>query len=41
MVELNKIGVPINTVMNESCLDTMAKMPNGVINMVMCSPPYW
>lgn len=33
MIELNKIY-------NENCIDTMAKMPNGLVDLIVTSPPY-
>ena len=30
----------VNKTYNENCLDTMAKMPNGFIDLVVTSPPY-
>lgn len=30
----------INKTYNENCLETMAKMPNGFIDLVVTSPPY-
>jgi len=30
----------INTIYQESCLDTMAKMPDGFIDLTVTSPPY-
>ena len=30
----------LNTIYNENCLDTMAKMPNEFIDLVVTSPPY-
>lgn len=30
----------INTVYNEDCLSTMARMPNGFVDLVVTSPPY-
>jgi len=29
-----------NTIYNENCLDTMARMPDGLIDLVVTSPPY-
>jgi DNA modification methylase len=31
----------INKVYNESCLETLSKMPNEFIDCVITSPPYW
>lgn len=31
----------INTIHNESCLDTLKKMPDNFIDCVITSPPYW
>jgi len=31
----------INKVYNESCLDTLKKMPNEFLDSVVTSPPYW
>lgn len=31
----------INKIYNESCLDTLSKMPNNYIDCVITSPPYW
>ena len=33
MLELNKIY-------NENCLDTMARMPDNFVDLVVTSPPY-
>ena len=30
----------INKLYNENCLDTMAKMPEGFIDLTVTSPPY-
>ena len=30
----------VNKIYNENCLDTMAKMPNGFIDLTITSPPY-
>jgi DNA modification methylase len=30
----------INTIYNENCLDTMARMPDGFIDLAVTSPPY-
>ena len=30
----------INTIYNENCLDTMSRMPDGFIDLVVTSPPY-
>ena len=30
----------INTIYNEDCLDTMARMPEGFVDLVLTSPPY-
>lgn len=30
-----------NTIYNESCLDTLSKMPDSFIDCVITSPPYW
>jgi DNA modification methylase len=30
----------VNKIYNENCLDTMAKIPNGFIDLVVTSPPY-
>lgn len=30
----------LNTIYNENCLDTMGKMPDGFIDLVVTSPPY-
>jgi len=32
--------VEINKCYNENCLDTMAKMPDGFIDLTVTSPPY-
>ena len=37
-IETSKIQ--INKVYQECCLETMAKMPNGLIDLVLTSPPY-
>ncbi len=30
----------VNNIYNEDCLDTMSRMPDGYVDMVMTSPPY-
>ena len=30
----------INTIYNENCLDTMARMPDGFVDLTVTSPPY-
>ena len=30
----------INKIYNENCIDTMAKMPDGFVNLTVTSPPY-
>lgn len=30
----------LNKIYNENCLDTMARMPNGICDVVLTSPPY-
>ena len=30
----------LNKIYNENCLDTMARMPNGFVDLVVTSPPY-
>lgn len=30
----------INTIYNEDCLETMAKMPDGFVDLIITSPPY-
>lgn len=35
-----KPGVNLNTIYNENCLDTMARMPDDFVDMVVTSPPY-
>ena len=30
----------INKVFNENCLDTMGRMPDNYVDMVLTSPPY-
>ena len=30
----------INKIYNENCLDTMARMPDGFIDLTVTSPPY-
>ena len=30
----------INKIYNENCLDTMAKMPDGFVDLTVTSPPY-
>lgn len=32
--------IEVNKIYNENCLDTMAKMPDGFIDLVVTSPPY-
>lgn len=36
----NETILDINKIYNESCLDTMAKMPDDFVNLVVTSPPY-
>lgn len=31
----------LNKTYNEDCLETMARMPDGYVDCVVCSPPYW
>lgn len=33
--------IEINKIYNECCLETMGRMPDGFVDMVICSPPYW
>lgn len=33
--------ITVNTIYNEPCLNTLAKMPNDFIDCVITSPPYW
>ena len=33
--------IEINKIYNESCLETMARMPDNFINCIVTSPPYW
>ena len=30
----------VNTIYNENCLDTMARMPDGFVALTVTSPPY-
>ena len=30
----------INKIYNENCLDTMARMPDGFVDLTVTSPPY-
>lgn len=32
--------INLNTIYNENCLDTMAKMPDNFVDMTVTSPPY-
>jgi len=32
--------IKLNSIYNENCLDTMAKMPDNFIDMTVTSPPY-
>ena len=34
------IKMEINKCYNENCLDTMARMPDGFIDLTVTSPPY-
>ena len=34
------MSIEINTVYNENCLDTMSRMPDNFIDLVVTSPPY-
>lgn len=36
-----KVEELINCVFNESCLDTLEGMPDGCVDSVITSPPYW
>jgi DNA modification methylase len=38
-LSLNKM-LELNKIYNENCLDTMAKMPDGFIDLTVTSPPY-
>ena len=40
MVKKKYADLKINTVYNEDCLKTMAKMPDNFINLTITSPPY-
>lgn len=31
----------LNTIYNEPCLETLKKMPDGILDCVITSPPYW
>ena len=33
-------GVEINRIYNENCIETMARMPDGLIDLTVTSPPY-
>ena len=35
-----RVGMPINMVYNENCLETMARMEDGCIDLTVTSPPY-
>jgi len=37
---LPKKDIKLNTIFNENCLETMARMPDGFIDMTVTSPPY-
>ena len=39
-VNINKDDMKLNTIFNEDCLNTMRAMPDGVIDLVITSPPY-
>ena len=36
----NKPKIEFNKIYNESCLETLKKMPDNYINLVVTSPPY-
>ena len=36
----NQRGMEINKIYNENCLETMAKMPDNIIDLTVTSPPY-
>jgi adenine-specific DNA-methyltransferase len=40
MHALEKAGVEINTIFLGDCLDLLAKLPDGSVNLVVSSPPY-
>ncbi len=31
--------IELNTIYNENCIDTMAKMPDNFVNLIVTSPP--
>lgn len=36
----SETGIEVNRIYNEDCLDTMSKMPDNLIDLVVTSPPY-
>ena len=38
--KLKRNGLELNRIYNENCLDTMAKIPDDVIDLTVTSPPY-
>jgi len=37
---MREILVQLNTIYNEDCLETMSRMPDGLVDMTVTSPPY-
>lgn len=35
------MSIQLNTIYNEDCLETMKRMPDGFVDCVVTSPPYW
>ena len=31
----------VNNIFNEPCMETLKKMPDGILDCVITSPPYW
>ena len=38
--DFNRIKMEINKIYNENCLETMARMPDGFVDLTVTSPPY-
>lgn len=34
-------GIQLNTIYNEDCLETMKRMPDGFVDFIVSSPPYF
>lgn len=34
-------GIQLNTIYNEDCLETMRRMPDGFVDLIVSSPPYF